>query len=97
MLTGTPPSSVGDHLEQHLTADGLAKLKVYLKTGGFVSARLMLLIFRKGVPPSKYKIRKHDVIKKVYFGLVLNEIWQKMVNIFLHKESKEVAVLHLRL
>lgn len=37
------------------------------------------------------------LLKKVYFGLLLKEIWQKMVNIFLYEESKEVAVLHLRL
>jgi len=35
--------------------------------------------------------------KKVYFGLVLKEIWQKKAHIFPHEESKEVAVLHLRL
>jgi len=60
-LTGNSPSSAADHPQQHLTADGLAKPKVYLKMGGFVSAGFLLLTFREGIPPSKYKIGKHDI------------------------------------
>lgn len=43
MFTGNCPSSVADHPQHHLTADGPAKPKVYRKMRGFVSAGLRLL------------------------------------------------------
>lgn len=54
-------------------------------------------IQKKVFLPQNISYVNMKLLKKVYFGLLLKEIWQKMVNIFLYEESKEVAVLHLRL
>lgn len=103
MFTGNCPSSVADHPQHHLTADGPAKPKVYRKMRGFVSAGLRLLrmlalrklLLLQNLRYLSMVLGKKKVIKE-YFGLVLKDLWQKVVYIFLQEQSKASAVLHLR-